>query len=88
MKSEPIVIVAGEPNSIFFEVFLKSYKNNKFNSPIILICSKKLFLKQAKKLKQKTEHRKKLYFSAVASTGLILFGLITIGIIFSFSLMI
>ena len=28
------------------------------------------------KLKQKTEHRKKLYFSAVASTGLILFGLI------------
>ena len=28
------------------------------------------------KLKQKTEHRKKLYFSAAASTGLILFGLI------------
>jgi|TARA_B100000401_G_scaffold349879_1_gene247588 hypothetical protein len=28
------------------------------------------------KLKQKTEHRKKLYFSAAASTGIILFGLI------------
>ena len=64
MKSEPIVIVAGEPNSIFFEIFLKTYKNNKFKSPIIIICSKKLFLKQAKKLKQKIyfNELKKNYF--------------------------
>ena len=53
MKSEPIIIVAGEPNSIFFEIFLKTFKNNKFKSPIVLICSKKLLLRQAKKLKQR-----------------------------------
>ena len=53
MKFKPIVIVAGEPNSIFFEIFLKAFKKNKFKSPIILICSKKLFLRQAEKLKQK-----------------------------------
>ena len=52
MKFKPIVIVAGEPNSIFFEIFLKAFKKHKFKSPIILICSKKLFLRQAKKLKQ------------------------------------
>ena len=53
MKSKPIIIVAGEPNSIFFEIFLKAFKNNKFKSPIVLICSKKLLLRQAKKLKQR-----------------------------------
>ena len=53
MKFKPIVIVAGEPNSIFFEIFLKAFKKNKFKSPIILICSKILFLRQAKKFKQR-----------------------------------
>ncbi|WP_440672853.1 4-hydroxythreonine-4-phosphate dehydrogenase PdxA [Candidatus Pelagibacter sp. HIMB1715] len=53
MNFKPIVIVAGEPNSIFFEIFLKAFKENKFRSPIILICSKSLFLKQAKSLKQR-----------------------------------
>ena len=53
MKFKPIVIVAGEPNSIFSEIFLKTIKKNKFKSPIILICSKKLFIKQATMLKQK-----------------------------------
>ena len=64
MKSKPIVIVAGEPNSVFFEIFLKTYKKKKIKSPIILICSKKLFLKQAKKLKQKIffNELKKDYF--------------------------
>jgi len=64
MKSKPIVIVAGEPNSIFFEIFLKTFKKKKIKSPIILICSKKLFLKQAKKLKQKIffNELKKDYF--------------------------
>ena len=53
MKYKPIIIVAGEPNSIFSEIFLKTINNHKFKSPIILICSKKIFLKQAKALKQK-----------------------------------
>ncbi len=44
MKNKPILIVAGEPKSIFFEIFLKSIKSNKFKSPIVLIASSKLFL--------------------------------------------
>ena len=53
MKYKPIIIVAGEPNSIFSEIFLKTFKKYKFKSPIILICSKKLLLRQAKVLNQK-----------------------------------
>ena len=53
MKFKPIIIVPGEPNSIFFEIFFKSLKNNKFKSPIILITSKKLFERQAKYFKSK-----------------------------------
>jgi len=49
---KPIIIVAGEPNSIFFELFFKVIKK-KIKSPIILIASKKLILKQAKILKTK-----------------------------------
>jgi len=48
----PIIIVAGEPNSIFFELFFKVVKK-KINSPIILIASKKLITKQAKILRTK-----------------------------------
>ena len=70
MKFKPILIVAGEPNSIFFELFFKVIKK-KFKSPIILIASKKLLLKQAKFLKIKVnfnlinisdliKHKKKL----------------------------
>ena len=39
---KPIIIVAGEPNSIFLEIFFKSIKRKKFLSPIILICSKQV----------------------------------------------
>jgi 4-hydroxythreonine-4-phosphate dehydrogenase len=49
---KPIIIVAGEPNSIFFELFFKVVKK-KIKSPIILIASKKIITKQAKILKQK-----------------------------------
>jgi len=49
---KPLIIVAGEPNSIFFEIFFKVIKR-KIKSPIILIASKKLLIKQAKILKQK-----------------------------------
>ena len=52
MNYKPIIIVAGEPNSIFFELFFKVIKN-KINSPIILIGSKKLLLHQAQILKNK-----------------------------------
>ena len=52
MNYKPIIIVAGEPNSIFFELFFKVIKK-KIKSPIILIASKKLILKQAKILKTK-----------------------------------
>ncbi len=52
MNYKPIIIVAGEPNSIFFEIFFKVIKK-KIKSPIILIASKKLLLNQAKILKNK-----------------------------------
>jgi len=53
MNIKPIIIVAGEPNSIFFEIFFKSINNNKFKCPIILIGSKKLLELQLKYYKQK-----------------------------------
>ena len=52
MNYKPIIIVAGEPNSVFFELFFKVIKK-KIKSPIILIASKKLILKQAKILRRK-----------------------------------
>ena len=50
MVYRPIIIVAGEPNSIFSEIFLKSIKYKKFKSPIILIASHRLIQQQMKKL--------------------------------------
>ena len=52
MNYKPIIIVAGEPNSVFFELFF-NVVNKKIKSPIILIASKKLIIKQAKILKKK-----------------------------------
>ena len=37
MKIKPIILVPGEPNSIFFEIFFKAVKFNNFKSPLILI---------------------------------------------------
>ena len=51
MNCKPILIVPGEPNSVFFEIFFKTFKIKKFKSPIILICSEKLLIMQMKKLK-------------------------------------
>ena len=51
MNYKPIIIVAGEPFSIFIEIFFKALKKNKFKHPIVLIVSKKLMVKQMKKLK-------------------------------------
>jgi len=39
MTFKPILIVCGEPNSIFLEIFFKIIKYKKFKTPIILICS-------------------------------------------------
>ena len=54
MKIRPIIVVAGEPYSVFFEIFFKSLKNKnikKIKSPILLIGSKKLLYDQMKSLK-------------------------------------
>lgn len=51
MKYKPILIIGGEPNSIFLEIFIKSLKIKRFKSPIILIVSLEIFKMQLKKLK-------------------------------------
>ena len=51
MHYKPIIIVAGEPFSIFIEIFFKALKKNRFKHPIVLIVSKNLMIKQMKKLK-------------------------------------
>ena len=50
MDKEPIIIVSGEPNSIFLEIFFKSLKLNTYKSPLVIIVSKKLLQEQMKKL--------------------------------------
>ena len=57
MKYSPILIVAGEPNSIFLEIFFKSIKHKRFKSPIILIASNKILKLQMAKLKFKKKIR-------------------------------
>ena len=53
MNYKPIIIVAGGPNSIFFEIFFKALKTEKFKSPILLIASIDILKLQMKKLKFK-----------------------------------
>ena len=48
MNYKPIIIVAGEPNSIFLEIFFKALKYKKYKSPILLICSLKILNLQMK----------------------------------------
>ena len=50
MNYKPIILVSGEPKSIFLEIFFKTILKKKFKSPIILIASKRLVLHQMKKL--------------------------------------
>ena len=50
MDKEPIIIVGGEPNSVFLEIFFKSLKTNSYKSPLIIIISKKLLQEQMRKL--------------------------------------
>ncbi len=51
MSYKPIIIVCGEPNSIFSELLFKTFKKYKSLKPIILIGSKNLILAQLKILK-------------------------------------
>ena len=53
MKNNPIVIICGEPNSIFSEIFYKSLNNYKTKKPIVVIGSEKLLLMQLRFLKKK-----------------------------------
>jgi len=53
MNYKPIIIVAGEPNSVFLEIFFKALKYKKYKSPMILICSLKILNLQMKKFKIK-----------------------------------
>jgi len=53
MKTNPILIVPGDPKSVFFEILFKSLKNRLFKSPIILICCKQILRKEIKKFKFK-----------------------------------
>jgi len=50
MSNQPIILVGGEPNSVFLEIFFKSIKAHHYKSPIILIVSKELLEQQMKKL--------------------------------------
>ena len=50
MSKEPLIIVGGEPNSVFLEIFFKCLKANTYKSPLIIIVSKKLLQEQMRKL--------------------------------------
>ncbi len=52
MRYKPILVVAGEPNSVFLEIYFKCLKK-KIKSPLILIASLNLIKMQMKKLKVK-----------------------------------
>ena len=58
MKIKPIIIVTGEPKSIFFEIFIKCLKSQKFRSPLILISSIKILKNQMNKLGLKRKIKK------------------------------
>ena len=49
---KPILIVAGQPKSVFFEIFFKSIRK-KIKSPIIIISSLKLLISEMKRFNLK-----------------------------------
>ena len=50
MNFNPILLVSGEPNSVFLELFFKVINQNVIKNPLILVSSKKLIVLQMKKL--------------------------------------
>ena len=71
MKTKPILVLAGEPNSVFLEIFFKVLKKKIINNPIVLIVSKDLFFKQMKQLgfnyKIKLINEKKILITQVSA---------------------
>ena len=57
MNYSPILVIGGEPNSVFLEIYFKFLKLSKSKSPLILISSEKLLKLQMKKLKFKKKIR-------------------------------
>ena len=57
MNSKSILIVGGEPNSVFLEIFFKVLGSKKTLNPLILITSENLLKLQMKKLKYKKSIR-------------------------------
>ena len=53
MKNKPIILINGEPNSVFLEIFFKCLKYKKYKSPLILISSLELLKIHMKKCKFK-----------------------------------
>ena len=53
INSKPIIIICGEPNSVFSELLAKSIKKFKNKKPIILLGSYSLIQLQLKKLRHK-----------------------------------
>ncbi len=56
MNIKPIIIIAGQPKSIFFEILFKSLKK-KNKSPLILIASSKILKSQMKRCNFKKKIR-------------------------------
>ena len=57
MKNKPILIIAGDPDSVFFEIFFKTLKTIKIKNPVILIASKRNLKLQMKKFRFKKSIR-------------------------------
>ena len=58
MSKKPIIIISGEPYSIFFEILFKVYKSNflkDYKYPIIIIGSKKVMENQMRFMKYNIE---------------------------------
>jgi len=55
---KPILIIAGDPKSIFLEIYFKSLKKNKFKNPLILIVNENILLKQMRALNYNFEINK------------------------------
>ena len=53
MKNKPIILVAGDPYSVFLEIFFKATKSNRYKSPLILICNINNLKKEMKMFKFK-----------------------------------
>ena len=82
MNFKPIIIIGGEPQSIFLEIFVKVTKR-KFRYPIILISSKKILKKNIVKFKKNFKYNElNKNFSNIKRGKLILLMLIIINLNF------